>query len=210
MKNMAWIPIPNKHDGDGYTTLVARKNGAALLGAWLVILQVASRCDPRGTLLRSGRKAHDPQSIARITRLPPEILKEALDVCSTEIDWIEVVTLTTIPQEPEENPQDGAVSTHPTDEEGKGTEGKGREGNGSTAHFPESPTWKEFWEFCQSLQCGLLSEPYAREKFMAAEQVNWSKQPNWKSYAIRCKIWWQQDGSPMDGKRNKKPKAIAP
>jgi len=73
-------------------------------------------------------------------------------------------------------------------------------------HFPESqkPSWKEFWEYCQSLHCGLLSESFAKDKFEAAESDNWEKKSNWKAYARRCKNWWQQEGSPMNGKPKSK------
>ena len=153
MKNMSWIPVPNKHDGDGYTTLVSRENGAALLGAWLVILQVASRCEIRGTLLRSGKTPHDSRSLARITRLPMEIISEALKVCSTELDWIEIEVLMEIPQDGAEIPQDGAASraraegTEGKGTEGKGTEGKGTEGKGTEGKpSPEILTKKEAFQ----------------------------------------------------------------
>jgi hypothetical protein len=34
-------------DGDGYTELVDHDDGAAHLGAWCAIVQIASKCDPR-------------------------------------------------------------------------------------------------------------------------------------------------------------------
>jgi len=54
LKQMRWVPFPNSHDGDGYTELVEHKNGPAHLGCWVAIVQVASKCDTRGTLLRGG------------------------------------------------------------------------------------------------------------------------------------------------------------
>ena len=48
MKVMRWVPFPNTHDGDGYTQLVSGEEGAAMLGAWVACVQVASKCDPRG------------------------------------------------------------------------------------------------------------------------------------------------------------------
>ncbi len=44
-KKLNWVPIPNRMDGDGYTELVDHPNGAAHLGAWIAIVQVASRCE---------------------------------------------------------------------------------------------------------------------------------------------------------------------
>ena len=127
MKNMMWVPVPNKHDGDGYTELVDRKNGAEMLGAWLVILQVASKCPERGTLMRENGTPHTPKSIARLTRLNTDSITHALDLLvSEDIGWLEVVD--------SEGVAVGCVNPappcHPVDEEGKGIEGKGIEGNG--------------------------------------------------------------------------------
>ena len=88
LKRMEWVPVPNKHDGDGYTLLVDRPDGAAMLGAWLAILQVASKCDPRGTLLRDSATPHDAASIARIARLPESTIQTALDLLENECKWL--------------------------------------------------------------------------------------------------------------------------
>ena len=54
LKRLDWVPVPNRMDDDGYTELLDHENGAAHLGVWLAILQIASRCDVRGTLSRQG------------------------------------------------------------------------------------------------------------------------------------------------------------
>lgn len=90
--NLDWVPVPNKLDGDGYTLLLDHKHGAAHLGAWYVILAVASRRpkELRGTLTRDCGKPHDPDSLARISRIPSSIFKEALPrLLSPEIGWLE-------------------------------------------------------------------------------------------------------------------------
>lgn len=73
----------------------------------------------------------------------------------------------------------------------------------SVRHFPEAeiPSWDEFWMHCNN--AGLNSEAYARDKFMAAEQENWSRQRNWRAYATRCKTWWESAGRPglCEGKK---------
>ena len=123
LKKMAWVPVPNSHDGDGYTELVSRKEGAAILGAWLVILQVASRCDPRGTLLRSGGRPHDSASLARITRLSEPIIAEALRVCVDEIQWIEYEEVKSTPHEGAAISHDGAALPQAGDQEWNGMNG---------------------------------------------------------------------------------------
>lgn len=128
LKHMAWVPVPNSHDGDGYTALVCRKDGPQLFGAWVVILQVASRCGERGTLLRDNGTPHDSASIARMTRFPESTIKEALNtLSSTECGWLEIIgdeELEEIPQCGAGFPQDDAPKSHPTDEERNGTERK--------------------------------------------------------------------------------------
>lgn len=119
MKHMAWIPVPNKQDGDGYIELIDHDNGAAHLGAWIAILQLASKCDPRGTLVRDNGTPHAPRSISRITRIKMNIIDEAITrLCSHDIGWLEVVDnqgFAVAPQEGAGFPQGG-------DEEQKGTE----------------------------------------------------------------------------------------
>lgn len=124
LKAMAWVPVPNSHDGDGYTELVDRENGAALLGAWLVILQVASKCDPRGTLLRDGGNPHDSSTIARMTRIPKEIIEKAISVLVNDVKWLEIIEDSSIPQADAAIPHDGAAMSHPSDEEQNRTEQK--------------------------------------------------------------------------------------
>lgn len=111
LKTFQGVLIPNRFDGDGYTQIFAREDGIAIYGAWVLILQVASRCNPRGVLLRgpmiagsskianppdleglAARRAHDGGSLSRITRCPIEVMTTALDVL-TEIGWLSVSTI---------------------------------------------------------------------------------------------------------------------
>ena len=92
LRYMEWVPIPIGMDGDGYTQLVSGQNGAANLGTWLAIVEVAARCDPRGTLLRRPvkgvREPHTAATLARISRLPEDDFKRVLPLLLT-IGWIE-------------------------------------------------------------------------------------------------------------------------
>jgi hypothetical protein len=93
LKHLAWVPFPNKQDGDGYTELLEHPNGAAHLGAWCALVQVASKCGVRGTLLRDGGKVHDSDSLARMTRIPGKVWNEVLPRLA-KIGWIETCTET--------------------------------------------------------------------------------------------------------------------
>jgi hypothetical protein len=117
---MDWIPVPNRMDGEGYTALVDHANGAAHLGAWLAMLEIASRRDPRGTLPQEG--AEIPRALARISRLPASVFEEALPRL-LQIGWIEQYGES--PQEGAEIPQgDAAECLRARVTEGKGMEVK--------------------------------------------------------------------------------------
>lgn len=100
LAKMQWVPIPNKQDGDGYTELLAEKDGPALFGAWIALVQVASKCIPRGILIRESGEPHTPISLSRITRFPNALLVRALPIL-LHVRWIE--------SEPYEIPQVGAA-----------------------------------------------------------------------------------------------------
>lgn len=148
LKHMLWVPMPIKQDGDGYTDLVLSEDGAngvmagpLRLAAWVAMLQLAGRCSPRGTLWRSigaGTVAHNAESIARITRIPADLIEDAIPKL-IEIGWLERVEMTDAdkpvtvsrksPGEPGEDPGDAVKSSGRR--EGKGREGmeeKGRDG----------------------------------------------------------------------------------
>lgn len=94
LKKIDWIPVPNKHDGSGFCAIMAEKDGMLIYAAWHLILQVASKCDPRGTLMRDSRTPHTARTIALKTRCnDPKHIQRALDFCaSSEVGWIEALT----------------------------------------------------------------------------------------------------------------------
>lgn len=111
MKHMSWVPMPVKHDGDGYTELLDHPNGAAHFGAWCALVQTAARCGERGTLLRSGGRDHDPASLARVTRIPEAVWIEVLPRLAS-IGWISGYI---IPQEGAGKPQASANELNGTE-----------------------------------------------------------------------------------------------
>jgi hypothetical protein len=97
LRRLTWLALPTKQEGDGYTELMsAHENGCAHFGAWTAMLQLAAKCSPRGTLVRDlgGRLvAHDLASISRITRVPAQVLGEAVPRLA-EIGWLEYIDIT--------------------------------------------------------------------------------------------------------------------
>lgn len=153
LKSLGWVPIPNKHDGDGYTQVMEEDDGAAIYGAWISIVQVASKCDTRGVLMRDASRPHDARSLSRMTRVPITNIQRALDKC-VSIGWLETETVTvncdmTIPQA-------GAVMSHSdavAPQEGALKEGKGMELNGMEKKDappkggcpPDLKPWIDWW-----------------------------------------------------------------
>jgi hypothetical protein len=111
LKNTFWVPIPNKLDNDGYTLIMDQKNGACIFGAWIACVEVASRCEPRGTLLRDPDTPHDSASLSRITRVPVALINTMLKLCIEKCNWIEYIDLESnevIPHDAAEISQDVA------------------------------------------------------------------------------------------------------
>ena len=59
----------------------------------------------------------------------------------------------------------------------------------------EIPSWNEFWEYCQSPQCGIAAEWFAKDKYLSVD--DWSKKRDWRKFALRVRGWWDNDGRPM-------------
>ncbi len=89
VERLGWVPIPNSHDGERYSAIWIEKDGAQLFAAWILILQVASKCNPRGSLIRGTGEAHDAKSLAMRTRAPEAIFSRALEYFHTN-HWLSV------------------------------------------------------------------------------------------------------------------------
>jgi len=96
---LKWLPLPVRHDGESYRRLIAKPNGTALLGAWVLILQVAAKCPKRGVLANDSGPL-DADSLAIRTGGNAALFQEAFAVLSSdEIGWLDVRTRTkTIPK----------------------------------------------------------------------------------------------------------------
>lgn len=134
MAVMRWVPVPNKHDGGGYIELVSGRDGSAMLGAWVAVLQVASKCTPRGILVRGNGNPHTSASLSAITRLSEDCIEKMLNKASSkDIGWIEVLENNEVTDylSPayQEGDKDVTGACKGTDEEENRIEGNGREGN---------------------------------------------------------------------------------
>lgn len=110
-------------------------DGPAIYGCWIAIINLASRCDPRGTLLRSNGISHDIYSIARMTRMKIETVKKAIPILRDVLKWLEEIEENAVISEKTNTAHEGAGLSHlPAGLSHcpalNGMEGNGIEGNG--------------------------------------------------------------------------------
>lgn len=111
LKFLNYVPIPNKMDGDGYTELLDHEDGAAHFGAWCAILEIASRCVPRGLLIRhvgtipqggagecgaipqGGAMTHTCATLSRMSRIKRDVY-EAVIPRLISLGWVDDIDIT--------------------------------------------------------------------------------------------------------------------
>lgn len=94
VEDLRWVAIPNRHDGENYAAMITHKDGAEMFAAWCLCVQVASRCRPRGSLLRGGKIPHDPASLCTKTRAPQIWFKKLFDFLEKYSDWLVITDVT--------------------------------------------------------------------------------------------------------------------
>jgi hypothetical protein len=99
IKALSWVGVPNRHDGENYTAIVSHKDGAEIFAAWNLIVQVASKCEPRGVLTRGCGRPHDAASLALKTRAPKIWFEKALKYLSENTDWLDITEFASQRQE---------------------------------------------------------------------------------------------------------------
>ena len=88
IKKLGWVAIPNSHDSIAYCRMMSRKDGAEIFAAWILLLQLSSRCDRRGILASSDGRPYCPEEMAVKTRSPIKIFTHALPYLC-EMGWVE-------------------------------------------------------------------------------------------------------------------------
>ncbi len=91
MKTARWVSMPNRHDGLRYSRMVKHKDGAELFAAWILIVEVASKCERRGVLAHSDGSPMTADDLAEITRAPVKWFLKAIPYL-LGIRWLYQVT----------------------------------------------------------------------------------------------------------------------
>ena len=163
---MRWVPIPNKQDGDGYTELLDHPNGAAHFGAWTAIVQLASKCKPRGTLVRDGSCGHDIQSLARITRIRMEVFTESIPRM-LHIGWLEVISPSALGEVSERTPSTLHYITLQDRTEQEGVSADADDADGQLRE------WSRWWNALR--EEGLVSAGVNKERPSSAIRRAWKR-----------------------------------
>jgi hypothetical protein len=204
LKYLDWVPVPNKHDGDGFTEIMDHESGVAHYGAWMLIVQVASKCEPRGTLLREGGKPYDAVSLARVTRASRKVFEEAIPRL-LNAGWLESIpyeslglTVNVASQCDVPASQCGKAPTERNGREGKGTEHAGEGERARDAVHRSSPSLLDVAGYAQTIG---LAEWKARdwfEEMTAVGWIDWHHRPVrcWQSMLNRVRTKWEADGRP--------------
>ena len=155
LRSLNWVPIPNGHDSLAYCRLIKRKDGPEVFTAWILLVQLASRCATRGVLASSDGRPYGPEDMAVKTRAPERLFFNALPEL-VALGWVEQDGKTG------ESAETSGESADASGGRGrlaaaKGREGKGTEGKG----IPPYPQ-KEFWgDFPDNLKAEKFQKVWA-------------------------------------------------
>lgn len=91
-RRLNWVAIPTKHDGKGYRRIM--RKDPALYAAWIVLVQVAGKCENRG-ILADDVGPLDAADIEDATGCPSSLIEQAFAYLSSpEIGWLSVENAT--------------------------------------------------------------------------------------------------------------------
>lgn len=179
--------------------IMAHERGAEIFAAFILMVQIASKCSPRGTLVRDNGTPHTASSLSVKCRAPASWFTVAIDYLEKHTDWIDV-------QDIASGCQHGASTVPARRQSGaqEGREGRERrEGREAALTFSEKPSLKEWKAYCE-MHGGPVGW-FAEDKYLAADSDNWKGKSNWTAYADRCRGWWEAEGRPTEppNKRDK-------
>lgn len=83
-----WVAIPTKHDGKSYRRIMLLDDGPSIYAAWILIVQIAAKCDPRGILADKDGPL-DASDLAIKTGCRPQLFEKAFKVLTgNKIGWL--------------------------------------------------------------------------------------------------------------------------
>ncbi len=82
------VLVPNNINNLGYLQIMNEPDGLELLGAWTFLLQIASQCEPRGTLWARSSYPHTSETLALLSRQSVDKFSRAIDFF-IKLGWLE-------------------------------------------------------------------------------------------------------------------------
>jgi hypothetical protein len=100
-RKLEYVLVPNQHDGRSFRRLISHPDGTALLGVWLLLLEIASKMPKRGILAdENGPLSVEDMSL--MTGAGKETFIRGLEaLASKKVGWIEVLNSSEL-KEPEQ------------------------------------------------------------------------------------------------------------
>ena len=222
MKLMQWLPLPIKLSGSGYSYMMTQKDGPAIFGCFVAMLELAGRCEPRGTLLRGAGIPHSPRTIAAVIRHPEKLVERTLLICTSEMcDWVvaEFIENSQENKQPAEIPQEGAGKVRYSrgqDITGQDITGHNRRGQDIAARGADfARSWDGFVEMRKKIKKPLteraiditlstLEKLAPRDTLKQAAILDQSTQRDWQG------VFALKDGSAFSGKSSFGPQPLTP
>lgn len=166
IERLSWVPFPNKHDGENYTKIMRHPDGAMIFSGFVLMVQIASKCCPRGVLIKGNGEPHNVTSMSLKSQAPDVWFKTSIEYLETNTDWLISQEFT---NERQSNVTSASVERQACATEGKGKkeqkEGKGRERlpNGSASLALILEGWNAMAEQARTIpQCLVLSDKRRR------------------------------------------------
>lgn len=141
VKELSWVPIQNKMDGENFTQIMTHPKGATIFAAFILMVELASKSDPRGCLVRGNGRPHDVTTMSAKCRCPASWFTISIDYLISNTDWLQVSEIE------DEAPcrQEGDVDMTPDCQSGdEGMEGKEENGRNGKEQ-PATSGFGEFW-----------------------------------------------------------------
>ena len=102
---MPWVAMRTKHDGKGYRRVMKRKDAMAMMGAWMLIVEVAAKCPEHG-VLNDGEAPLTPSDLSDKTGGDERTFATALEVfAAQDVGWLVAISV---------DRQSTAVDSHST------------------------------------------------------------------------------------------------
>ena len=79
--------MPTRHDSRGYRKLLRSKNGVSHFACWVTLVQLAARCEVRGTLASGSGVALTYEDFENMTDIPASKFEAAIPVLC-DIGWL--------------------------------------------------------------------------------------------------------------------------